>query len=500
MLCRWGRLVATVLLLACLSGCRNASAPAAPVHDNLERAAEPQPTAKIESVGMYIDVTPSMAGFLNNPYSTGNTLYSLCLNKLGVLLAGKYAQTIYYRVDTPLWRVDGPEDVLEEARHASYYQRTEDINSGQYSPIGTQGGYDSPCLTAALEEGRNQDLFILITDLYENSTGKNANANALANKIQELASSDDGKVFGLIGIKSIFSGTIYDIGPDGGSIDYGKDCLAYRSFYILLRGYPEHVQTFCQDMESRLKEHDAQKGKHYEITVFGERPFVSLDYTAFTECANLITNSKKKKSLWLDDAVVVVNAGKMQEGGTELPVYGYRKDTSSTFGGILYFAYSVAPERQEEFHALAEKAGERKTVNFLPNGETELYELSCHAQELTVSRWDGEAAFTAENKSGFFEVCGLYYDEDAEILYVGLRLEDAQLTPGLWRLQWKNMWKESGAEGNPWWQQWYTPSGETADYSKTERLLDYMEPILENAYGIEQSVLDAAVYLNIEEG
>lgn len=495
-----------IFMLICLSGCCGGTGPTAPLYDTLEQLVEQAvtPTAKPGTVGVYIDVTPSMEGFLNHPYSTDDTCYSQCLNKMGALIAGKYDQITYYRVDTPLWRVDGDEDVLERARSRSYYQDSRKLSGGNYAQIIQEDGYDSLCLTPALEEGRNQDLSILITDFYENttrsSTGKNANVNALTGKILALAGLDDGKVFGLIGIKSEFSGSIYDTGLNGEIISYGEDHLTYRPFYILLQGYPNHIQDFCQSMEKRLEELGKLRSEDYEITVFYGGAFTPLNYTAFKECANFITSSTKKNSLWLDDTTVVINSAEDLEDSTILPLYGYRKNTADTFGGKLYFAYSIDRAHQEQFHTLAEKIGEKSSTYFLPGGETEMFMLPCPARELTASRWDDDSAFIQQKAENLFDVCDLYYDQDTETLYAALRLEDAQLTQGVWRFQWKNVAEGSRMDTNPWWEQWHTPSGEGADYSKTERLIGYIEPIREKAFGAEQSILNAVVYLNIVDG
>ena len=64
-----------------------------------------------------------------------------------------------------MWRVDGLEDVLEQARDTSYYKMSESFKSKDYTKIGEGSGYDSLCLTAALEEGRSQDLSILISNI-----------------------------------------------------------------------------------------------------------------------------------------------------------------------------------------------------------------------------------------------------------------------------------------------------------------------------------------------
>lgn len=499
MLRGYRKFIGIALTLLLLNGCSKET-PVITVSDVIERSVITESMVKMETVGMYIDVTPSMAGFLKNFNSSDPTLYSLCLNKLGLLLTSKYDDIIYYRVDTPLWRVDGTEDVLEQARNTSYYYKSEAFPDRGYLPIGEKNGYESKCLTAALNHGTNEDLFILVTDFYENSTGKNANANALAAQIRTLADRNDGKVFGLIGVKSVFSGKIYDIGPDGKSVIYGKDCLSYRPFYILIRGYPEHVQDFCQSMESHLRELGAKKGEDYEVTVFHEEYFWPLDYASFKECANPITNSKKRKNLWLENIEVNVSTSESEDKKQTLPVYGYKLNTSENFGGILYFTYSVERTYQEQFHALVDKIGEKKTVDFLPGGETEVHMFPCLTKGMIASQWDEDSCNFERAEKISFEVRGLYYDKEQERLYVALQLADDQLAQGLWRFQWSNILEKWDIGTESWWQSWHDANVKNPDYSKTDRLNDYVTPIVDKAFGTEQSIINAVVYLNIEGG
>lgn len=491
-----------LLILLVLIGCGHQDGdPVADVslQDLLERAAAPVSAAGVGTVGVYVDVTTSMRGFLDGSGKT-DTLYSLCLNTLGRQIASNYENVTFYRVDTPLWKVIEPEDVLEKARNTSYYKKSETFPKGKYDRLkevdGYGNGYDSLCLTAALEEGTSHDLFILITDLYENSIGTNTNANSFISKIQQLTDLNDGKVFGLIGVKSIFAGPIYDTGPNGTSVYYGVDSPSYRPFYILLRGYPEHVQDFCETLGKRLEALDAERGTDYEISAFYEAPFWGLDYTAWKECANQL--SPKKKFLWQEDLTVTVRDAAHPADTRELPVFGYQMSGKNAFQDHLYFAYSIAPPQREGFHMLAQEIGENASVSFLPEGKKVLCELPCLVREQNMRHWDGKA-FDSDGRKDAFEVCRLYYDREEETLYAELSLDRTRLCGGLWRLDWKHVLEPRENASNSWLTDWQSPEGENADYSKTERLLDYAAPILKKMSDTESCVLHGTVYLNIQE-
>lgn len=499
---------AFVLILLCLSGCFGGSTPIVVLHDVLEQAPLPVSVTEVETVGVYVDVTKSMKGFLAHPKeSDEESLYSLCLNTMGRQIASSYKSVIFYRVDTPLWKVIGVEDVLEEARHTSYYEKSETFPKGRYSTDGLETeykdneykGYECLCLTAALREGTKQDLFILITDLYENSIENNTNANAFISEIQQLANLNDDKVFGLIGVKSVFVGPVYDSGPNGKPTYHGSpnaDTDSYRPFYIFLRGYPEHVREFCDSMAKRLEGLGAQRGKDYETSVFYEDYFWGLDYTAWKGSANRL--SPTKNFIWQDDLTVTVSDTDYRADNMEISVYGYKKGSKDAPQGSLYFSYSVDSAHQAEFHALAEKIGKEQSVDFLPGGEKVLCLLPCPVQERTISYWNGEI-FTPDDRKDTFEVCGLYYDQDAETLYAELNLEDQHLTEGLWRFEWKHMLEGSETALHAWLDDWQSPEKDI-DYSKTERLRDYTKPMIEKLSNIEQCVLNGVAYLNIREG
>ena len=505
MRCKRRIMAATIfaVLSVCLSGCPNKQAIIASLQDCLEHVAEPGAATVPESVGVYIDTSPSMNGFLTSPDDTA-TLYSLCLHEMGKLVAGKYNQLSYYRVDTPLWLVEDTEDVLEEARKEYYYHDSGSF-SKKYTKIGDGEGYDSLCLTTALNEGTNQDLFILITDFYENSVSNNVNAGKLIAKIKELADSDDGKVFGLIGVKSAFSGKIYDTGPDGETVSYGTEpgTVSFRPFYIIFRGYPQHVQSFCDNMMARLDNLGVQKGVDYAGCTFFEEDFFGLDYTALIGCVNPPT--PRENFVWPYGANVMVKDTSGQVGETAIPVYNYKRSRTSgqpeaNNDRILYFAYSVDKVHQDEFHTLIDENSKRETRELCPGNPKEVYLIACNTEDIMVAQWDGTAAFTRTTNNGadFFEVKQLYYDINEETLYIAMCLEDQQFTEGLWRLQWKSMLNKT-EEQEPWWEQWHSPSGVRVDYSKTERLNEYVEPILEQMPCEGQSILTGVVYLNVKE-
>lgn len=497
-------LAAVVILGLCLSGCSVINTrPMPDLYDVLPGTIVAETETKPETVGVYFDVTPSMAGFLTKQNNEeDNTLYSLCLHELGKLVAGQYGQVSCFRVDTPLWQVEGDENVFEEARKKEYYRDSSSLGRS-YIKIGDESGYSSRCLTAALDYGTNQDLFVFITDFYENSIFNNVNAETVLSKFNELAGRDDGKVFGLIGIRSAFSGTIYDVGVDGASVKYGTGTEenVTRPFYMIIRGYPNQVRDFCEKMTKRLNTIGARKGEDYEATVFYVDGFSGLDYLSLKECENRL--SPRKDFIWPYTTVTI--RAETGESTVQKNVYGYRKSGASKDSGdrILYFSYTVDEEHREAFHALIAESTEKGVVEFLPEEEQELSVLPCTTRKRSTALWDGDMAFVTqtaslENAGEYFEVLCIYYDEMREVLYAVLRLKDSRFDKGIWRLQWASV-LDDPAEADTWWEDWTSPSGADVDYSKTERLTEYVETIAEKMPHADRTVLNGVVYLEIEE-
>ena len=163
----------------------------------------------VKSVGVYLDVTPSMDGFLGmgtEEYEAvvPETRYEICMDEINKILARQYnrEQVTYYRVDTPLWKTE--ENVLKEAREKEYYQNSKN-NEEIYIKVDwiDEDGedYDSLCLTNALLNCKEDDFSVLITDFHENKGTGDEVISALKENV-EL-----GKTIGIVGIRSEFAGT-----------------------------------------------------------------------------------------------------------------------------------------------------------------------------------------------------------------------------------------------------------------------------------------------------
>lgn len=439
---------------------------------------------KVSSVGIYLDTTPSMKGFLYTPKEASTPNYYIsCLTELGNMTAASYREedTHFYRVDTSVW--EAPENVLTEAQNSGYYKKSEcliknegkeydDVLNGNDVLKCDDDSYPFPCLTAALQHGQLEDFFILITDLYEN---KSENAPKLINAFQELAGMDDGKVFGFFTVRTHFSGKIYDVGPDNQIVDYDGP----RPFYVVVRGYPEAVSDFIDKLDEHLQITD----EDYAREIFYIPSFPGLDYQNFIKCI------VDDELIWeKGDTKVSIN------DTDELPAYDYMGD-SDKLSEEMMFSYSVPDFLLDEFKEFAEKTGSWETVK-IGGIDKQVYQLTIPASETQISLWsEGDQEFQSrKGAGGSFTVNRLLYDDDQGILYAGLQIKD--FTQGIWRLQWRNVVNQED-EDSTWWKAWGSYSG-SDDYTKTERLGNYVNAIKGSVTREELCILNGTVYLKVK--
>lgn len=469
-----------ILTLLLLSGCGRIGRGAPKVcKDNLTPVKQTGYVfPKASSIGIYIDTTPSMEGFLciQREASSPN-YYTLCLNELRNMTAADYKEedTHFYRVDTSVWET--PENALTEAKNSEYYVASESLKESRgYENISDGDGYSYPCLTAALENGQKEDFFILITDLYENNSD---NAATLINAFQKLAGMDDKKIWGLFAVRTQFAGKVYDVGPDNLTIEYGLDQDAFRPFYVIVRSYPDAVNDFFDRLEERL--HIPDGG--YAREVFYAPSFQGLDYQNFNNC-------------FIDETLIWEqgNTTVLINGEDELPVYDYLGDRN-TLSEEMMFSYLVPDSLREEFEDFAKKFGNRETISIRSASE-QVYRLGIPASEMQISRWsDGDQEFqSAKGAYGNFTVSSLLYNADQGMLYAGVKISG--LAQGIWRLQWRNVVNQEN-EASDWWKEWGSYGG-SDDCSKTERLGDYVNAVKGALSQEEMCILNGSIYLSVK--
>lgn len=264
-------------------------------------------------VGIYVDSTPSMEGYIgwhggsiaDNKYPNADkqqeqdyrecvpiTVYNQCLDIINNVIASKYDEKSidYYSINTTLW--ESKINVLEEASYLRYYGNSNNKNGKKEENIKYvmveeyedkySGSYDNPSISYAIEKAMQDDFAVIITDLYENE----GNANVIIHQLKKIKEQgESGKSIGMLGIRSEFAGIIYDL-PDGSTMDYGvvpegekftKEDVRFRPFYILLIGDSKHIDNFIQEFEKNMEKTEIKKA------VWNSKKISGLDYRDYAE-------------------------------------------------------------------------------------------------------------------------------------------------------------------------------------------------------------------------
>lgn len=448
---------------------------------------------KIENIGIYVDATPSMQGFLGmrtDAYRNviHETRYVDCLNEIDNIIASRYdsKSLTYYRVDTPLWETS--ENVLKEAQNAGYYSNSELYAEAKayhmIDLIDDDGsGYDSWCLTNALLNCKDEDLSILITDFYENERATNRVIDALKQNLT-LGKTNE-KTVGIVGILSEFAGLVYDLLPNGERIEYGivdgdvtEDDICYRQFYVIVIGFPDEVQDFC----NYLKDNMNMDGECINDTVFYENEIYGLDYADFGQCYS--RSNEKNDKLWPDVKVLINDS-------MEFPSYEYYNKTDSWKD--IWVSYKASDTLLDQ-----ELEGEIFAIS-LPNGQTvEVLEVPCTIGGQNVSFWnpDEPCYETADSLKDFFQIKAVYFSPQEKELFVQFGLSNEGRRQISLKLNCQVYYDYPQGIRMDWVEDWNLRSNEY-DCRKTKGLKEYMNALKGGMPKRNDLLLDFVFYINI---
>lgn len=98
-------------------------------------------------------------------------------------------------------------------------------------------------IKTVIDSAQKDHLTVIVTDLFESD----AAWSAISSRIQDKYFKENCSV-AIVGIKSPFDGTIYDVGLDASKFDYnsGNDASRYRPVYLLVMGPNAHVDGFLK--------------------------------------------------------------------------------------------------------------------------------------------------------------------------------------------------------------------------------------------------------------
>lgn len=466
-------------------------------------------SADIENIGIYLDVTPSMKGFLGmQPDQESEadeaykelvpvTKYEICLNKIDIIIAKKTnaENRVYYRVDTPLWKTT--ENVLEKGREAAYYRNSSKLGgyeevegfSAEYEKERVKE-YGSLCLTSALLNCTGNEFSVLITDFYENTGTLGEVVDALKANMGTAAGE---KTIGIVGVRSEYAGIVQDIDSNGTKKPYGmieKDTveaedICYRPFYVIVIGKPRAVEDFCREIQNEMN----MGNDSFHCTVFYEEEINGMDFTNFKECPLRSMGGDGSDSdwkLWPADEIII-------NGKYSLDVYEYYDKGKEKKSFTV--TYEVAGETLKK-----ELEKGKKEMKELPGlEEMELIEVPCSTKNQEVSEWNSEKKYfqNADNFMDAFLVEGVYYSTEKEELYVVFKITKKLQKRTAWRLSGNLHLDVQNQTDAEWMEQWNMKEGE-GDFTKTENLASYAEGIREQMPERERLLLNFVFYVKSE--
>ncbi len=170
------------------------------------------------SGAIFVDTSGSMSGYVN---SSGGD-YGSTINFLDSIFDPQ--QTKYFSFDSMAKSINR-DTFFDSARQASFYQ-------GKDSKIDV--ALDS-------EQGRKSSLVVVVTDLEQDKGDVNRIVQKLASYIQK-----PNYAVGLIGIKSNFNGTVYNL--NNSSFNYSKE----RPFYLLAIGNEAEVSKLIGKFKTKF--------------------------------------------------------------------------------------------------------------------------------------------------------------------------------------------------------------------------------------------------------
>lgn len=448
----------------------------------------------VNSIGLYVDATPSMEGFLGLTkgkfaYSykklVNKTKYLNCLDQINNVLASDFdlnqIKVNHYKVDTPLWLGETNVNVLEEAMTNNFYHggKIEDwiqIDGQDYSM-----GYDSPCLTRALEHCINNDFSLIITDLYENGAETDGMITAFKNITKLLPD----KTIGIIRLQSEFSGKIYDTERNGSYTLYGvpqeevtQEDVVYRQCYIIVIGSPDKVEMFCYDLQKETN----LSNEWMDIAVFYQEELYGLDYRDFNTY-HLMSNS----ILWPGQMITINDNGNMQ-----LYRYCIQNDSYSE----ILCSYHVSSDSLKNY---VKKNGTADKL-LLQNQEIEALTLNSLKKYFQVSIWDKKEQefIISDSYTGFFDISEIYYQEQQDLLYIKFNITNQELPEAIFKIGFQICVDNSQEIICNWADQWSAKNGDD-DYSKTKDLNKLLSGAINGMPKVNDCILDAAIYLKCQE-
>lgn len=495
-----------------LLGCTAGSPYLVYVKDDDMEAAEKKETKSamdVESVGVYVDATPSIEGFIGwGSYSptptyicaSGKqekeynelvplTVYRRCLRQINNIISSNFLteDIRFYCMDTTLWQTEN--NVLEKAEEHVFYQNSRDKEgyimvdefADQYD-----SSYSSPSVSYAIQHSSEEDFAIVITDLCENGN----NANELIKQLKRIRTEREDEVsIELLGIKSEFAGRVYDImgvsNQNYGVVEEEREVtegdIKFRPFYIILIGGKEQITLFTDELYRNIDVGSIQ----IEKVLFDDYEMSGLDYRDYMgyEADNFLHMQISDIDIYneeeLTDLKLVDITSKELENQEK-----------------IYLFYDISSDNLKDY--LKEKKGESKQVG-VDDAKEDGWEIKdCVAEQVQVLTYTvEEEKFYDENIKDALKVDAIYLLKNREQIVIECSLYKNEIEGGIYKFSGKVYVKKQGKE-EEWIQEWNSSSN-TFEGEKTQNLNNYYNAIRNAFTTDEQNIVNFSFYFRIRK-
>lgn len=508
-----------VLLLITLygfaSGCNLSNTVPQKIRDDAIEAFENEPVmeeSNVNSVGIYLDATPSMEGYLGlhekgtkyYPEASQEqvidyrkyvplTVYAMSLQQIGLIADANFRNINYYRADTTLWKTeenflkteeDNPAPAAEAGFYTNSYYKGCDMVE-EYADYYSQE-YHCPAISYAIENALKEDFSIIITDLYENE----ANDDELLKKLKEIKTNRKEASVAILGLKSQYAGVVYDLtgnqkesyGMPGKTEKIDESSIKYRPFYIILIGNRDIVELFISKFYKAVESQKLQ----IEKVIFQDTKVYGVDYEDYAGYRSHKFNYiyEKDIDIYNEDSITKMKLVQMsrKELADSETIYLLYDITSDSLAGYL----STEKTKKEE---LIDKIdGEEFKGRIIDNWYVE--------QTPILSYVTDEDRFQDNNLKEAMKISNIYWLEDRNQLMLECDLDKNKVDSGIYKFSGKIFCRSTSDKNENWISEWNSPVFEF-DGEKTKNLSIYYDAINETFTPEDKSIVCFAFYFTI---
>ncbi|MEA5572384.1 hypothetical protein [Calothrix sp. UHCC 0171] len=416
-------------------------------------------------ISMYVDGTPSMAGYVTHP-TNSKTRYVQTIDALEqILFIGSKQRNVsqeeYYRLGEKAEKIATGRQGYLEAKQKKFY------DGSSYPLLKTVN------IENAISPAQENQLNVIITDLYQ---GREDVTN-INRKIESSYFSDAKSNYsvGIIAIKSEFNGKVYTEDTTNNTFLYntndaqGKAIKEFRPFYVIFLGqYSDISYYFNKIKESKNLPEDSQ------ITIFSPN-FLMQELSFVDSTPKIQPENSATQILSVSNPRIEVNQKKI-----------HLFEVSQTSKDEVIINYTVPVKTYNNTSLPFSEVASQQANNIETETKTQIFNTLDRklqdkpelAKALELSQWQKDnqnnLKFVTKIKPGIFPEPGFYYF-----------VVDA---------------KAKGIEPEKWWKEWSSDNNTNADWktfnlevflkglkASTDRLMQESKPLIGRfCYGINQ--------------